>query len=493
MLKTGKEHLEGLRDGRTVYIGSEKVEDVTTHPAFARAAETVAAMYDTKCATENLDTYSFEEDGERYSMWYLRARTRDDLRRRMNCHKAMADLTYGMMGRSPDHVSGFVTGMSTKPDAFDTEHYKFGDNLLNYYEFCRKNDIFSTYAVLPPQAARNPEFYVKKNLPIPTLQVTEERDDGIVISGMKMLATSAVFCDEIWIGNLLPLAPDQVKQAVTCAVRVNTPGLTLWSRQALALNARNEFDSPLSWRFDETDSMVMCDNVFVPWERVFVMNDAIKARGIYIETPAHCYGNHQANVRYWSKLQLIVGLCSKVAQATGAIEVPAVKEVLGRMAALEATLSGMIHGQIEAAEEWPEGYLTFNRRMMYAALNWCTESYSAIIDQLRELSGGGVFQMPASIDVMHDPEAREQFETYFQTPQMGAVDRMKLFKLVWEMVGSEFAGRQQQYEKFYAGASFIVRNHNFREAPWAMFDGVVDSLTGSYGVPEPATQPRAAE
>lgn len=493
MLKTGKEHLEGLRDGRTVYIGSEKVDDVTTHPAFAKAAHTVAGMYDVKCAEENLDLYSFEEDGERYSMWYLRAKSKDDLRRRMGCHKAIADLTYGMMGRSPDHVSGFVTGMSTNPSAFDTEKYQFGDNLVNYYDFCRKNDIFSTYAVLPPQAARNPEFYVKKNLPIPTLQVTEERDDGIVISGMKMLATSAVFCDEIWIGNLLPLAPDQVKQAVTCAVPVNAPGLTLWSRQPLELNARNEFDNPLSWRFDETDSMVMCDDVFVPWERVFVMDDAIKARGIYIETPAHCYGNHQSNVRYWSKLQLIVGLCSKVAQATGAIEVPAVKEVLGKMAALEATLSGMIYGQIEAAEEWPEGYITFNRRIMYAALNWCTESYSAIIDQLRELSGGGVFQMPASIDVMHDADARGKFETYFQTPQLAAVDRMKLFKLVWEMVGSEFAGRQQQYEKFYAGASFIVRNHNYREAPWAMFDGVVDELTGSYDIPEPVVQSQAAE
>lgn len=495
MLKTGKEHMESLRDGRTVYVGSEKITDVTTHPAFAKAARTVAQMYEAKRAPENRDLFTFEENGERYAMWYLRARSRDDLRRRMACHKAIADMTYGMMGRSPDHVSGFVSGMATNPAAFDTEKWQFGQNLLDYYEFCRKNDVYATYAVLPPQAARNPEFYVKKNLPVPTLQVVREEDDGIVISGMKMLATSAVFCDEIWIGNLLPLAPDQVKQAVTCAVPVNAPGLTLWSRQPMEPNAKNEFDSPLTWRFDETDSMVMCDNVKVPWERVFVMDDAIKARGIYIETPAHCYGNHQSNVRFWSKMQLIVGLCSKVAHATGAIEVPAVKEVLGRMAALEATLSGMIHGQIEAAENWPAGgWVTFNRRMMYAALNWCTENHSMIIDQLRELSGGGVFQMPASATVMHDPAIREKFEMYWQTPQMGALDRMKLFKLVWDMVGSEFAGRQQQYEKFYAGASFIVRNHSFRETPWDEFHGVVDGLLGSYDIPEaPKSAKTAAE
>ena len=110
MLKTGREHLEGLRDGRTVYIGGEKVDDVTTHPAFAAAAQTVADMYDAKRAPENLDTYSFEEDGERYSTWYLRAKSKDDLRKRLKCHKGIADMTYGMFGRSPDHVSGFVTG-----------------------------------------------------------------------------------------------------------------------------------------------------------------------------------------------------------------------------------------------------------------------------------------------------------------------------------------------------------------------------------------------
>ena len=493
MLKTGKDHLEGLRDGRIVYIGSEKVTDVTTHPAFAHAAQTIADMFDAKREKKNLDLFSYEEDGERYSMWYLRAKTKDDLRRRMKCHKAIADMTYGMMGRSPDHVSGFVTGMSTAPEVFDTDTHKFSANLLNYYDYCRKNDTYSTYAVLPPQAARNPDFYTRQNLPVPTLQVVAEKDNGIVISGMKMLATSGVFCDEIWIGNLLPLAPNQVKEAVTCAVPVNAEGLTLWSRQAIARNAANEFDSPLTWRYDETDSMVICDKVFVPWERVFVLGDATLAREIYIRTPGHCYGNHQSNVRFWSKMQLITGLCSRIAEATGAIEVPVVKETLGRMAALEATLSGMIHGQIEAAEEWPKGHMTFNRRMMYAALNWCTESHSAIIDQLRELAGGGVFQMPASVDVMHDPELRKLFETYWQTPQLPALDRMKLFKLVWDMVGSEFAGRQQQYEKFYAGASFIIRNHSYREAPWEMFHGVVDGLLGGYDVPEPPAKSASAD
>ena len=302
---------------------------------------------------------------------------------------------------------------------------------------------------------------------------------------MKMLATGAILSDEVWIGNLLPLAPDQVKQAVTCAVPCNAPGLSLWSRKPMEPNARSEFDSPLSYKYDETDAMLMCDNVKVPWERVFSLDDAALSRGMYIQTPSHCYGNHQSNVRFWAKLQLIVGLCNKIVHSTGANVVPAVQEMMGRMAALEATLAGMIHGQIEAAEDWPQGYKTFNRRMMYAALNWCTESHSEIIDKLRELCGGGVFQIPADVSVMHNVETRVDFETYWQTPQMSALDRMKLFRLAWDMVGSEFAGRHQQYEKFYAGASFIVRGHSFREAPWEAFDAVVDSILDSYDVPAP--------
>src|SRR5262249_45615475 len=78
--------------------------------------------------------------------------------------------------------------------------------------------LYVVYAVLPPQAARNPEFYQRQNLPVPTLRVVREADDGVVISGMKMLATGAVYANEIWIGNVLPLAPDQKKESITCAV-----------------------------------------------------------------------------------------------------------------------------------------------------------------------------------------------------------------------------------------------------------------------------------
>jgi len=482
MLRTGKEHLECLRDGRVVYIGSERVEDVTCHPAFRNAAATVAALYDMKADPANRESLTYEEDGSRHSIYFLRPRTREDLQRRMLGHRRIADATFGMFGRSPDHVASFVTGMAIKPDALPAP-CAHADNLVRYYRHIRDNDVYVVYAVLPPQAARNPEFYQRQNLPVPTLRVVREEDDCVVVSGMKMLATGAVYANEIWIGNVLPLAPDQKKESITCAIPCNAPGLTLWSRKPAVLGATSEFDSPLAWRYDESDSMVLCDNVKVPWEKVFVHDDAVLSRDIYIKTPSHCFGNHQSNVRYWSKMRLLLGLCSKVAQATGADQVPAVRETLGKMAAVEGTIGGLVHGQINACEHWPEGYVCFNRRFMYAGLDWCTQNYSKFIDELRELCGGGVFQMPADISVMDDPDLARQFATYWQTPQADAVTRMKLFKLAWDMVGSEFAGRHLQYEKFYAGASFIIRNHSYRETDWGEFNKLVEDLMASYDYP----------
>ena len=472
MLRTGAEHLESIRDGRIVYIGSERVEDVTRHPAFRNAAKTVAALYDMKADPALRDAMTFEEDGGRHAIYFLRARSREDLQRRMVGHRRIADLTYGMFGRSPDHVASFVTGMAMKPDELKPP-CGHADNLLAYYRHIRDHDIYTVYAVVPPQAARNPEFYHRQNIPVPTLRVVREDDTGVVISGMKMLATGAVFANEIWIGNVIPLAPDQQKEAITCAIPCNAPGLQLWSRQPMEINCASEFDSPLAYRYDETDSMLLCNEVKVPWERVFVHDDALLSRDIYVKTPSHCFGNHQSNVRYWSKMRLLAGLCSRIAQASGADQVPAVKETLGRISAQEAMIAGMVNGQINAFESWPggpEGYVCFNRRM----------NYSKFVDDLRELCGGAIFQMPANVSVMDDPDLARQFQAFWQTPQSDALTRMKLFKLAWDMVGSEFAGRHQQYEKFYAGASFIIRNHSFRETDWAAFNEIVEDLMASY-------------
>ena len=489
MLKTGAEHLESLRDGRVVYIGREKVDDVTTHPAFRIAADTVSAIYEMKRAPENLDVTSYEEDGELFSSYYLRARSRDDLWKRTMTHKKIADLTFGLFGRSPDHVAGLLTGLAMKPDVLE-ENSGFRANLLSHFDEMRRKDVYPSYAVIPPAGVRHTDVYAGESREDPGLRVVAETDSGVVLTGMKMLATGAVFSNEFLIGNLTPLASEFKEYAITCALPCNAPGLAMWSRRPYAPTAISEMDYPLSFRFDETDVVVVCDQVEVPWEKVFIHNDAELSRGCYIMTPANCYSNHQSNVRFWSKMSMLVGLASRVCQSSGNDRIPGVREQLGRLAALEGAIAGMVHGQVMAHEDWPggpDGYVCFNRRYMYAALNWCQENHSAIIDLLRELVGGHVLQMPADVSVLEDAQLRDHFETHFATPFMDPITRWKLLKFTWDLIGSEFAGRHALYEKFYAGHSVIVRNQSYREAPWDEFHAIVDDALAAIPAPDAAT------
>ena len=486
MLKSGDQHLEGLRDGRVVYIGRERVEDVITHPAFRGGAATVAALYELKRDPANLDITAYEENGEQFSSYYLRPRTQDELRKRMLTHKKIADLTFGLFGRSPDHVAGLLTGLAMKPEVLDGAGPGYRDNLLRHWDHMRRHDTYATYAVIPPASVRNPEFHQGGQGRDPGLQVVDEDDDGVVISGMKMLATAAVYADEILIGNLIPLAPEFKKHAITCCIRCNTPGLTLWARRPYALTTESELDYPLSYRFDETDCVVVCDRVKVPWENVFLHDDAELSRACYILTPTNCLSNHQSNVRFWSKMELLVGLASRICQASGNDKIPAVRETLGRLAAMEGAIAAMVHGQIDAYEAWPggaDGYVCFNRRYMYAALNWCQENHTAITDTIRELAGGNPLQMPADSSALDDPALREQFEAYFATPFVDPLERWKLLKLTWDLTGSEFAGRHQLYERFYAGNSWVVRNQSFREAPWETFHAIIDDAVAAVESP----------
>ena len=133
---------------------------------------------------------------------------------------------------------------------------------------------------------------------------------------------------------------------ITCVVPLNAPGVSIWSRKPYERYAVSEFDNPLATRFDETDSAVLFENVKVPWERVFCHDNVEMTRAIYMRTPGHAMANHQANVRFLAKLNLIVGVASRLAEMNNVQHIPAVQFTLGRLAAMQATLEGLIMGQI---------------------------------------------------------------------------------------------------------------------------------------------------
>lgn len=485
MLRTGADYLESLKDGRQVILGKELVRDVTVHPAFRNAARSFARIYDMKRAPEHIDAMSYEENGERHSAWYILPKTKDDLRKRSEAHRRVAEWSYGLLGRSQDHVPTFVSGMRMMPEMFEEGRTGFGDNLVRYYEHMRNNDIFACYLVITAQGARDPEIYKRQATRNAALQVVDEDDKGVFLSGIKMLGTSAVFSDEAWIGNILPLAPEQKALSITCAVKMNAPGMQTWVRKSYEQNAVSRVDNYFSSQFDETDAVLVMERVHVPWERVFVMDNAQLSRDIYFKTPAHIMGNHQSMMRFAEKLKLVNGIAHKAAELSGVGHLPAVQQTLGRLMAGEAGLLGMIAGQIESPETTPSGHLHVNRRFLYAALHWTSNNYCEIAEKVRELLSAGPFQVPADASFFEDAELTRIFETNWGAIGAGAAERYKFIKMAWDLLGSEFASRHTQYERFYGGPPFLNDMYNYIWAPWADRRALVDRVLADIELPRP--------
>ena len=140
-------------------------------PALRKAAQTIAALYDLKADPAKRDLFTFEENGERFGLPWLRCRTREDLARRMRAMKAIADATYGLIGRSPDHVAGLITGLAMRPELLNGLTPGFGDNLTRFYERARRDDLYLSFAVTPPSGIRDREIYTGVVRDDPTLQV----------------------------------------------------------------------------------------------------------------------------------------------------------------------------------------------------------------------------------------------------------------------------------------------------------------------------------
>jgi 4-hydroxyphenylacetate 3-monooxygenase len=476
MIRSGEEYLESLRDGRQIYLGSERIDDVTTHPAFRNTARSFARLYDRKRDAKFVDLATHEKDGERFSNYFLVPESQADLQKRADAHQLIAQWSYGLLGRSMDHVPSFITGMVMKPELFAGNRPEFADNIVNYHNLIKTRDLFVSYLVLTPQGSRNPELYKAAGRRNPAMQIVSEDAQGVTVTGVKTLGTSTVFSDEAFIGSMIPLGPDQMDEAITFAVPVNTPGVQLWVRDSYEAKAANRTDNYFSSQFDESDAVMVFDNVKIPWERIFVYRDVALMRNIYFETPGHIMGNHQSNWRFAEKLKLLTAVAHKAAEFNGVIGIPAIQQTLGKLAAGEASLLGLLSGQISSYETLPNGKVHINRRYLYAALQWCAQSYFEIAEKVREMLGAGPFQLPANASILQEGPLRDTYLENWYSPGSDAEERYKFVKMAWDLLGSDYAGRMTQYEKFYGGPPHIMDMYSFWNCPWPERRGTIDQI-----------------
>ena len=474
-MRSGDAYVASLRDGRSVYLDGERVKDVTTHPAFAEPIRRVAEVYERARAAyaDPALTFVDEATGLRHSNMWLIPTSAGDLGARRRVHRFWAEPSYGLMGRTPDHVACVLTAFASWRQLFDRGGRRFGDNVVRFYERARHADLYVAYAIVPPQvdrsqpAHRHPEPFLHPG-------VVRETDAGIVVRGSQAIATSATMADWLFLSYITPLVPGDEDYAISLVVPMNAEGLRLYPRRPYATAVTSAFDYPLSARFDEIDTTVVFNDVLVPWEQVFIYRNVELVNAQFQDTPSHTTANFQSLVRFAVKLEFMAGLALRLAEVQRAEHDPSVQATLGgEIAGLCATFDALVKG----AEQFPllsEGVARPHPQYIYAGMSLQRRLIVDMLRTLRELAGGAFQALPSSEAAFLSPETRADTERYYQSAAAPARERVKLLKLVWDFVGTEFAGRQLQYEMFYSASQPVVNRRMFKSYDWQSAKAMVD-------------------
>jgi len=480
-VRTGAAYVAALRDGRAVYLDGERVKDVVSHPAFAEPICCISRIYD-RAKVAQADptlTYADPATGKRHGNMWLVPRSAEDLMARRRAHRFWAEPSYGLMGRTPDHVASVLTAFSAWRQLFDRGGARFGDNVVRFYERARDEDLYLAYAIVPPQVDRSKPAHLHAE-PFLHPGVVKETDAGVVVRGAQAIATSATMADWLFLSYITPLAPGDDAYAISLVMPMNAEGLRLYPRRPYATTATSVFDYPLSARFDEVDTTVVFNDVFVPWEQVFIDRNVDLVNAQFHESPSHTMANFQSLVRFGVKLEFMAGLALRLAEVQTADGDANVQATLGGdVAALCAAFDALVL----AAERFPllsGGVARPHPQYVYAGMSLQRRLIVDLLRTLRELAGGAFQAVPSSEAAFTSEETRADTERYYKSAPAPARERIKLVKLIWDFVGTEFGGRQLQYEMFYSAAQPVVNRRMFTSYDWHAAKALVDRCLGEY-------------
>src|SRR6266571_474694 len=449
--RTGEQYIKGLQQQeREVWLGGERVKDVTTHPGLANGARSVAALYDMQHDPTLRDemTYVSPTTGDRVGLSFIIPRTKQELelRRTMMLHWARA--TCGMVGRSPDFMNVTFAAWSAAAEYFGRGRPEFARNIRRYYEHISENDLTLTHSLINLQRSRTISgvFNLQEGT---ALQVKRETDAGIVVNGARVLATLGPLADEIAVysprlaRHTEPHSPFALNFAIPCG----TPGLRFLCRESFDLG-RSHFDHPLGSRFEEMDCLVFFDDVLVPWERVFVLGDVDLINNTAMVTHSAAHSAHQNAAKNLAKAEFVLGVALHMTHALGNAHLPHTEERLGEMIMYTELLRAcMRSAEADATlDQW--GVMCPVQLQIELTRNLFMTAYPRMAEIL-ELLGSSSFMLVPSENDFQGPLAGD-IEQYLATDTATARDRVKLFRLAWDVAGSAFGSRQVLYERFFA-------------------------------------------
>ncbi|HXH10324.1 MAG TPA: 4-hydroxyphenylacetate 3-hydroxylase N-terminal domain-containing protein [Alphaproteobacteria bacterium] len=457
-IRTGAEYRDSLRDGRKIWvIGEGRLEDLTTHPATCAMVDYYADWYDRHFDPKWQDLLLMPPDasGNRLPLLFQVPKSSDDLRRMGRAFAATIFPTAGNVTHTPAYGNLIALGIL---DAVQRRN-PTSDNVITaakYRDGLAQTGRFLTFSAGGPTIGYRFRHDPQERA---SLRLIKETDAGIVVRGKIGMHTSVPFVDEVYIGHFGAVTCGQ--QRVTFVVPVATPGVTVVCRK-IAARHRNRFIAPLSSRFDELDAQLWLDDVFVPWEHVFLTESPPGGTDLLTLEPER--GEGIADWLFWhqlycwlAKAEFTLGLALACTDAMGLREHQLTLDYLVDLVIDVQT----VRSCLTAAELNPQvtaaGYALPGLVHIAAGSIAMLKARQRMAEILRSLPGSSLVMAPADTDLTA-PEMAAGLEESFGGGGYTALQRAALLNLAWDHIASGLDGRESAFELHANGGIPVWRN-----------------------------------
>jgi 4-hydroxyphenylacetate 3-monooxygenase len=464
MIRTGEQYRDSIRDGRQVWINGERVNDVTTHPMFKPIVDIRARIYDMahEKATQDVMSYVDTQTGERNAVGLKLPYTQQDWHDKRLAVDTVLDDVGGIATRVGDETIGEMWSLYDGKDVLNEVDPRFAENIERHIHRTLHEDPFHVSANTDPKGDRSKS--PQEQDPDMLLHVVKETDAGIVVRGAKY-ETAAAYANQAFVKPTIANWGDAKLSdyAVGFIVNMSAPGLKFICRTGFAGRANAE-DYPLSNRCDEIDTLLIFDNVLIPWEDVLFYQHTKAAT--FIRATLHRYSAFAFVQRNLRLADLMIGTALFDARQTGLEKQQAVQEKLSTLAVYRETINAHLTASIACGERSPAGLMMPNQSLLYTGRVQACSRLHEMMHLARELCGGQICVTPDAASFAN-PEISDWLDKYYTVNENWVSDdRRKLLAFARDLLNSDYAGHRLTFQLFaqsppFAHLGAVFRNFDF--------------------------------
>ncbi len=467
MIRTGREYVESIRDGRAVFINGERVRDVPSHPMFKPLVDIRARIYDMQHAPETRDVMTVTEAGEVHAVGNQLPRVQADWWAKRRATDTVLEAIGGVVTRVGDETVGEMWSLYDGQEVLNEVDPRFAENIRRHVQAVLQSDPFHVSANTDPKGDRSKP--PQEQDPDMLLHVVKETDAGIVVRGAKY-ETAAAYANQAFTKpTIANWGNEQLSDyAVGFICELGSPNLKFICRTGFAGRAPAA-DYPLSNRFDEVDTLVIFDNVLIPWENVLFYRHTRAAT--FIRATLHRYSAFAFVQRNLKLADMLIGAALFNVRQTGLDQQQAVQEKLAQLAVYREGINAHLTAAITLAEPSPAGLLMPNQSLLYAGRVLACSQLHHMMHIARELCGGQICVTPDAA-AFSEPETRPWLEKYYTINDgWAAEDRRKLLAMARDLLNSDYAGHRLTFQLFAQSPPFAHLAAVYRSFDW---DGPLD-------------------